>query len=384
MGSSFVNILFFYESLNLGGQQTQTYQLLRRLSAKGHNTAWVHLFGDELKAQVEQVASVHQIARHLGPRGYMKFPHRVLLIANDIARIARQRKADVIVSGSGLGSLMCGIAARRLGVKHYRLVGCSLVQVEKTLYRFYRAIGIDWLIDGYFGWPAVLEELRLKGVPSRKCIVMPSAVDTELFRPLDAVGRREERLRLGIADDELVIGWVGRIAANMQVGNTVRMAGELYRRGVRGVRLLFVGGGPWEQALRAALHEQSLTPQAIFTGWVPMDRVNGLINAMDIVPLLETDPHGGSIVREAMACGRVALSVDGVSGTQRRFMVPGSAVLVPPHDFTRSAADAVQALMQRRETLEDIGRSARAYAVHEMSFDGQIDVMLSAFQKRSD
>jgi glycosyltransferase involved in cell wall biosynthesis len=254
-----------------------------------------------------------------------------------------------------------------------------LRQVERTLYRFYRVLCIDSLIDGYFGWPAVLRELRRKGVPERKLHVVENAVDTQMFAPLAADEREAVRRRLGIAQDEFVIGWVGRISLDMQVRNTVLLVEALARRGLGRLRLLVVGGGPWEEGLRQMLVGLSLDKLAILTGWVPMEDVNELIAAMDVVPLLEEDPQGGSIVREAMACGRVALSVDGASGTQRRFMLPGCAFLVPTDGFIEEAADVVEQLVARPRLVAATGVAARAYACEEMSFDRQVKALSDVF-----
>ena len=131
--------------------------------------------------------------------------------------------------------------------------------------------------------------------------------------------------------------------------------------------------------LRAMIDDLGLSDRSVVTGWVPMEQVCRHINAMDIVPLLESDPQGGSIVREAMACGRVALSVDGASGTQRRFMQGDHAVLVPPEQFLERAADVVVALAGDPADRDRIGGNARRYAVSAMSFDTQVLTMLRAF-----
>lgn len=379
MGAIVVNIVFFYESIELGGQQTQTYQLVRRIAAQGHSVSWAYTQGSAMKPRVEEHARVRRVGDRIGSKDYLRRPWRVVAAVWALAAWLRAERADVVVSGSGIGSLIAGLAARRTGVRHFRLVGCSLRQVEPTLYRVYRWCGIDRLIDGYFGWPAVFAELAGRGVPPRKFIELNNAVDTELFLPLPASEREQIRCTLGIAPDEVVVGWIGRISPDMQVGNTVQLCATLRRRGLDRFRLLLVGGGPWMDGLRAIISELGLADRSLLTGWVPMEQVCRYINAMDIVPLLEPDPQGGSIVREAMACGRVALSVDGASGTQRRFMQADHAVLVPPQQFLERAADAVLSLASDPSARDRIGGNARRYAVSEMSFDVQVRTLLRAF-----
>jgi glycosyltransferase involved in cell wall biosynthesis len=376
-----MNILFFYESMNLGGQQTQTYNLVKRIAAAGHEVSWVYLSGEGMQDMVRPYALLQRIPVSLQGRDYLFRPWRVWRIVRELRAFARSRGANAIISGSGLGSLICGLAARSLGILHLRLLGCSLIQVEKMLYRFYRWIRIDALIDGYFGWPAVFDELHSKGVRAGKFIDLGNAVDTNVFRPLGEQERAEVRAGLGIAPGELVIGWIGRISPDMQVGNTLALGALLQERGMHAIRLLFVGGGPWLEGFKAQCRSRGVEARSLFTDWVPVAEVNRLINAMDIVPLLEADPQGGSIVREAMACGRVALSVDGPGGTQRRFMPPGAAVLVPAVDFLAAAADACQALAADAVARERLGQNARRHAVLHMSFDAQVSIVLDTCRR---
>ena len=104
------------------------------------------------------------------------------------------------------------------------------------------------------------------------------------------------------------------------------------------------------------------------TAQKPQAVIDAMANAMDVVPLLEPDPHGGSILREAMAAGRLALSVDGPSRVQRSFMHDAHAVLVPSATYLESAAQAVLALAADPARREALGDAAARYARDQMSF----------------
>ncbi len=372
-----MNIMFFYESLNLGGQQTQNYNLIKRLKKQGHDLHHTYLYGDVLTEKMSEYAKLQQFPMTFGSRDYLRKPWKVWSIIAKLVKYIKNNNIELVLSGSGIGSLMSGIAARLAGIKHYRMLGCSLVQVERTLYKLYRWIRIDSVIDGYFGWPGVFAELKLKGVPSKKCHEMANAVDSDIFFPVGEDQKAQWRDKLGIKD-ELVIGWIGRIATNMQVGNTVLLGKELLDRGFKDFKLLLVGGGDWYEGIQGLIRDHGLTDHVVLTNWVPMEDVNSYINIMDIVPLLEEDPHGGSIIREAMAVGKVALSVDGSSGSQARFMSGDHAVLVASDDFLRNAADEVLKLVDDKKLMVEIGKHARRYALKHMSFDSQVDTILNA------
>ena len=156
----------------------------------------------------------------------------------------------------------------------------------------------------------------------------------------------------------------------MQVRHTVAMAARMHEMGFSRFRLLLVGDGPWTGELRAMLEAHGLEDRTEITGWVHPSKIPGLLNAIDVMPLLEEDPHGGSCVREAMATGSVVLSVDGVSGTQRSFITDDvSGVLVGPERFVDDAARACISLATDPDRRARLGRSARTYVEEHMSFD---------------
>ncbi len=372
-----MRIVFYYESIDLGGQQTQTYQLMRALAAFGHQVTWIYLSGVALRSKVQEIGSAFHLDVPLASRDYIKRPWRIVRILNRLTRALRELEADLVVSGSGLGSIIAGIASRTNKIYHVRLVGCSLVQVEKTLYRWYSVLQVDRVIDKYLAWPAVFVELSKKGVHHSKFVELNNAVDTTMFFPLSSEEIEQTRLSLGFTAEDFIIGWVGRLAPNMQVWNTVKLVALLKQRGLRRVRLLVVGGGVSEDAVRLEIEKNGLRDECRLLGWVPMEDVNKYINIMDVIPLLEEDPQGGSIMREAMACGRVALSVEGVSGTQGRFMKAGCAILVKPLQFVDDACQEVLFLAQNPQVMRKMGDQARRYAVSEMSFEKQATTLLN-------
>lgn len=372
-----MKILFFYESLALGGQQTYSYNLVKCLDSRDHELHYVYLYGDAMKDKIGAYATLANIPVVLSSKDYLFKPWRLVNIFFQLRAYFNREVIDVVISQSGISSLLCGLAARSLRIKHYRWVGCSLVDVEKTLYKYYNWIQLDRLIDGYFSWPAVFRELSDKGVSMDKCHEMAHrAVNTEEFYPFSEEKKRVMRLNHLIREDELVIGWVGRICSSMEVGNTVELGKYLFDRGFTTFKLLLVGGGPWVEGLKKVVADYGLQDHVIITGWVPMDEVNSHINCMDIVPLLSKDPHGGSIVREAIAAGIVTISVDGPGKTQGRFMLPDFSYLVEPDHFIAQAADVVLDLAADKQKRLSMGKKAREYAEQHMSFETEVDGLL--------
>lgn len=379
-----MNILFHYESLAIGGQQTQTLHLLEEMKRRGkYRLFFAYHYNDAMADKYKDCCSVIKIPAVLKTTDYKYKPWKILSLVFKLRTVIRENRIEAVISGSGLGSLICGLAARLAGVPHFRIIGCSLVQVEKTLYRHYKIFQLDRLIDGYFGWNAVFEELREKGVPGDKFFLTTNSVHTGIFYPLPDEEVNAVKRELGVPEGKLVIGWIGRISYDMQVKYTIEAARVLLEKGFTGFHLLIVGGGKWFESMKEKLNEYGLVNYATLTGWVDPSRVNRLINAMDIVPLLEEDPQGGSIVREAMACGKVALSVNGIAGTQASFMEPHCTVLVSPEDFIERAAEKIIELAGNPEQRAELGRNARKYAETHLGFHAQATVILDAVHKKA-
>jgi phosphatidylinositol alpha 1,6-mannosyltransferase len=167
-------------------------------------------------------------------------------------------------------------------------------------------------------------------------------VDFERFDP----AKRSERLRAELAPGgELLVGYVGRLATEKRVDLLAEIA-EL-----PGVRLVIVGGGPAEAAIRRAV------PSATYLGQRGGEELAAIYASLDI--FVHSGPHDtfGQTLQEAAASGLpviapaaggpIDLVRDGITG-----------FLVRPGDAT-ALADAVATLAADRELLAAQGLAAR-------------------------
>lgn len=370
-----MRILFYYESLVLGGQQTQTLNMIREFG-EGFDIFFAFNQDGAMRADFESVCKVIDLQVPINSPKLQSMLSTLIMSYSSISTIIRSHKIDVIISGSGYGSVIAGLAARRRGIQHHRFLGCSLIQVEKRLYKYYRKLRIDGLIDKYYGIQAFFDELRAKGVEEKKFIQFPYGVNTNLFQPPSAEIIKESRDRLIIPENHITIGWIGRVAANMQITYTIDLAIELKARGFHNFTVIIVGGGTWEKEMLQKISQNGLNENVRYLGWQPMVDVPGFVAAMDIVPLLEEDPRGGSILREAMSCGRVALTVDGNSGAQAEFINhEENGILVKPKNFVSEAADWCIKLHFDHTKMKRIQDGARAYVLKEMSHSVQARII---------
>jgi glycosyltransferase involved in cell wall biosynthesis len=394
-----MNILFYYQSVSLGGQQTQILNLCREFKKMEHHVSWAYETGSNLLDAIKQYGTpIHiNLPGDNSRRSSSKTLRGMRFALRTFARIHRLRKSiashhiDLIITSDSYGSLICGLASAGFKVQQFRMIGQDIEVLEHFWYENYGRFFIDRWVHKYFGWPKVYDSLRRKGVRNEKFANYQNhAVNTSMFYPLTAHERFEFRHSLGLPDHHIVLGWVGRLEERMQAKNTLKLAKVLKDRGIENISVLIVGGGivtadgredtSYPEKLRTTAREYGIESRTVFTGWVSVSEVNRYINAMDIVPVLDEDPVGGSILRETMACGRVALSVDGPSDTQRGFMPGYCSLLVDPLNYIETSADKVAELSRDREKIEEIGAQAREHSVHNLSFQRQAESILQHFK----
>ncbi len=212
------------------------------------------------------------------------------------------------------------------------------------------------------------------GAPPERVAIIPSAVNTEQFRP---VAREEARRRIGLpADgDELVVAYVGRMLPRKDVRNVVRAVALLRRRSDLPVTLLLVGGETVEPdpirtpeigALQRLAAELGIADRVRFTGKRQPDVLRDYYSAGDVVVTTPWYEPFGLTPLEGMACGRpvVGSAVGGITFT----IADGvTGRLVTPRD-PEALADRLHRLLIAPELRARMGRAARLRVEREFTW----------------
>ncbi|WP_345802095.1 glycosyltransferase [Microbacterium sp. AZCO] len=112
-------------------------------------------------------------------------------------------------------------------------------------------------------------------------------VDAERFAP----ERRSERWRRAVGGDDLIVGYVGRLAPEKQVEDLRALTG------IPGVRLVVVGDGPSREALERML------PHAVFTGHLAGAALAEALAGFDVFVHPGESETFGQTIQEALASG---------------------------------------------------------------------------------
>jgi len=199
-------------------------------------------------------------------------------------------------------------------------------------------------------------------------------INHERFNP----GRRDNAWRrgLGIADDEVAIGFLGRLVLEKGLGVFAEVIGELKRRGVRH-RVLVIGEGPARDWFAQRV------PEAVFTGFQAGDDLGRAVAGMDIFFMPSVTETFGNVTTEAMAAG-VPVVAARATGAIDLVEEGVTGFLVPPQDVA-AYADAIQRLIQDPALRASAGRAGHA-RVQGYEWDGvnaaMIETYLAVAQRR--
>ena len=190
--------------------------------------------------------------------------------------------------------------------------------------------------------PSTMTAAELTGHGIERVRLWGRGVDTRRFRP----ELRDEELRRRLAPGgEVIVGYVGRLAAEKRVDLLTAVAA------LPGVRLAITGGGPMEDELRAAL------PTASFLGMRSGADLARIYASLDV--FVHTGPFEtfGQTVQEASASGLPVVAP--AAGGPLDLVDHGeTGYLVPPGD-PGPLTEAVSALAADQELRARLGAAAR-------------------------
>ena len=161
-------------------------------------------------------------------------------------------------------------------------------------------------------------------------------IDHARFNP----GRRDRAWRraLGIGDDEVAVGFLGRLVKEKGLAVFAAVARELRRRGVPH-RVLVVGEGPARDWFAGKVAD------AVFTGFQSGDDLGRAVAGMDVFFNPSVTETFGNVTTEAMAAGVPVVAahatgaVDLVEEGRTGFLVPPRDVCAYADAIARIAAD---------------------------------------------
>ncbi len=229
------------------------------------------------------------------------------------------------------------------------------------------------------------DELIQAGIPERKILVNPNAVDPDVFHA--DCGGKEVREELGFSPHHIVIGFIGSFSYWHGIG-ILRQAIELLlaKQGVdKGqIRFVLIGDGPLRPEIRDALDPYCEQGVVVFTGRIAHEQAPRYLDAADIlvsphVPNSDGTPFFGSPTKlfEYMAMGK-AIVASNLDQLAQVLTHQETAWLVEPGNATR-LAEAIWMLSANPELRRHLGENARRSALSNHTWQQNAAKVLSRF-----
>lgn len=211
------------------------------------------------------------------------------------------------------------------------------------------------------------------GVPSERIFHAPHAIDQARFQSaVDRAPDQRSRIRreLGIADDQILFGFVGKLEDNKQP----LLLLEAFRQTQSNQSdLLIVGSGALEEQVTAAT---AANPRIHRFPFLNQSEIPFIHDAIDVLVLPSAHETWGLVVNEAQALGKPVIVSDHV-GCHPDLVIPGETGWVFPAGDVSGLSRVLQDAASDRERLARMGRSARILSAR-YSFDVATDGLMTA------
>lgn len=317
-------------------------------------------------SQMEGV-TLHRLPMSRGPN-----PLRDALSLWSWLRLIRSLNPDLVVSSTpkagllgSVASWMSGIGARVYHVRGLRAEGLVgvLAVISRLSERIATTTATHVLVDSH----SLLQAMRCRGLlPDSKGQVLGSGsscgVDTDYFRPPTSTERQMARQAIGMTDDDVVIGFLGRLAIDKGIRELID-ATQLLQGESSQIKLVLVG--PVETSARLGAHLNQLAS----SDWaLVLERTNDprlMYWAFDIF-CLPSYREGFPIASlEAQACGLPVVTTN-ATGCVDSIDHRVTGLCVPTGD-RELLSEALTELVSGQTVRWEMGAAGRERVIQEFS-----------------
>jgi len=225
--------------------------------------------------------------------------------------------------------------------------------MEKYLYR--KASAVTVVCQGF------LDNIKRKGVPESKLLLIPNWVDTAFIRPTDRNGKF--RAQFNLTEDQFLVLHTGNMGAKQKLTVALDAAAKLQDH--KRVLFLLVGDGIEKSALEEYARRRRLR-NVRFLPLQPREQLPEMLSAADVLLLNQSAAVVDMVIPSKllmyMSAGRaIVAGVNPSSEAADCIRRAGCGVVVPPEDAD-ALAKATHDIYCNPERAERAGKNGRAFA----------------------
>ena len=342
-----IRILHIMTRLPIGGVENQLLGILRNYDKSRYSPLVCCLsdrgeIGEEIERNGIEVVCLHKLGHRFD-----------WSMVSDIVRLINDHDINVVRTHQYHANLYGRLAAHKAGVP------CIVASIHNTYSRdrkYHRRL-INWFLarfsDRIIAVSGNVREdiLKYDHIPPEKVEVIHNGVDTDLFSDQSGKVKRSE---IGIPEDALVIGTVGRLA-EAKGQRYILEALAVLKETFPSIRLLIAGDGPLRKELEDFGEALGIKHNVLFLG---MRRdIPALLSAMDIFVLPSLWEGLPNALLEAMAVSRPIIAAD-IPAFREIIDSQDVGILVPPRN-SAALAEALNRLIKDQGLRDAMGRNAR-------------------------
>jgi len=249
-------------------------------------------------------------------------------------------------------------------------------------YRLTRALE-TWAVKRADAVTVICEGLRNdligRGIPAEKITVIPNAVNVEKF----SVGGNPDpslKMKLGLGTSR-VLGFIGSFYAYEGLDMLIAALPNILKQ-IPDVKILLVGGGPQDAALRRQVMALDLKERVVFVGRVPHEDVNRYYDLIDVLvyarhPMRLTELVTPLKPLEAMAQGRLMVASD--VGGHKELIQDGKTGVLFRAGQVGDLGSKVVGLLKYQQGWDAMKRNGRQYVENERNWVASVQRYQSVY-----
>jgi len=354
-----INILHLYQNSKIGGVQQQIFSLIKSYNKDLFNPIFCCLGNKEKIAEKLEKNGIEVIT--LNRTNYNRLSFKII---KDLYKIIKEKNIHILRTHRYRSNLYGRIAGWLAGVPviissvhdNYR----SDKKIERKLMNKILSIITDKIV-------AVSESIkndiiRYDKINPSKIEVINNGVDTLIFRPQS---KDYELLKsLGINNDDIVIGFVGRIVPAKGLEYLLEAFSYL-KKEINNIKLLIVGDGAILKDLKNYSIELGISKYSIFTG--ERQDIQKILSCIDIFVMPSIAEGLPNALLEAMSSGKTVVTTK-VGGIPEIIKDRFNGLIIPDKN-SEMLAKAIKELITDKDLSEKLGENARHFIIENYSIE---------------
>jgi len=354
-----INILHLYQNSKIEGVQQQIFSLIKSYNKELFNPIFCCLGNKEKIAEKLEQHGIEVIT--LNRTNYNRLSFKII---KELYTIIKNKNIHILRTHRYRSNLYGRIAGWLAGVPviissvhdNYR----SDKKIERRLINKFLSKITDKIV-------AVSESIKkdiikYDKIDPSKIEVIKNGVDTLIFRPQS---KDYELLKsLGINNDEIVIGFVGRIVPAKGLEYLLE-AFSYVKKELNNIKLLIVGDGAILRNLKNYSIELGISEYTIFTG--ERQDIQKILPCIDIFVMPSIAEGLPNALLEAMASGKPIVTTK-IGGIPEIIKDRFNGLIIPDKN-SEILAKAIKELITDKDLSEKLGKNARYFIIENYSIE---------------